>query len=54
MAKLYKRIKRLAEKIDRGEISREQAIRELQRIAADDSLWVGFELILEKLRKGER
>jgi uncharacterized membrane protein YjjP (DUF1212 family) len=50
MAKLYKRINELARKIDRKEISREEAIKELEAIAADDSLWLGFTLFM--MRKG--
>jgi 3-deoxy-D-arabino-heptulosonate 7-phosphate (DAHP) synthase class II len=52
MAKLYKRIKRLAEKIDRGEISHAQALKEMEEIARDDDLWIGFELLL--LRREEK
>jgi uncharacterized membrane protein YjjP (DUF1212 family) len=50
MAKLYKRINELARKIDNKEISREEAIKELEAIASDDSLWLGFILLMA--RKG--
>jgi uncharacterized membrane protein YjjP (DUF1212 family) len=50
MTKLYKRINELARKIDNREISREEAIKELEKIANDDSLWVGFILLMA--RKG--
>jgi hypothetical protein len=52
MAKLYGRVHKLAEKLDKHEITREEAMRELEEIAGNDSLWLGFMVLL--MKKGVR
>jgi uncharacterized membrane protein YjjP (DUF1212 family) len=48
MAKLYDRISKLARKLDEHKITREEALRELEEIAADDTLWLGFMVLMMK------